>query len=884
MVSNSISLLEPLQTGQMGSDIEQYSDITIGVPVHCNGLPGKIFMDKQTDDFIFLPRDNQNYLSEFTALDAPHPQLIGPLTRSNTSERVGTNNIKGNISCFDSVTRTLCCGSQSKPVEGSEVQIIKSDCVVGIFALPASSTTSFKSSSQNSTAAPSSHSTYVATAVESESYQPSELAGQALVLQVLYGVPYTVPACGVTHSKYRLERSSVFHVDPTASAAALGLVTALRRRCCWWGRSDPPRIVAVVNPFSGQGHSLQILNNTLLPALRGAAGMVVVVHSTQYPGHAKRIVEELAVYDVDLLVFVGGDGTVYEGIQGLLGREDWREAVERVSFAACPSGSGNGLAASTGLWDVDTAAVSICRGGKGSIDMASMVQEEARESQVEKSPKGTERYDKDNGINISGTNGGNSNSDDDYNSPMSNMENGNPSCTTTSRRTTRVPKEKENTSRRFSFLSLVYGVMANLDIGTENLRWMGEARFTVGGVYELLANRGYAARLAYLPPPSTAGRGGAGSIPSCGSTPGSGSNPPKSGSTHDPLGTSSSTRKTTTAKTGPPLPLTGSILGGLSKGVDTGADGGGGGGRNDSGSSDGNGQGNENMGSKEGRRDVEDGGDVTRGKRCVELEKEKNDPEKEGDDPEIEGDDPEWMAVTEDGSMPLAEYLRIHHPQVDWGSQVPDGDGGGGGGALGNITPLANATATSSTSLPPSTRVPFPPIATLSLSSSSSSPSSSCTTPLRFTKRHPPPAAALACLPQVPLSLFALYNTEYLALSARLNPLAGLQKGSWDLFWAVHDPHPLAGRAKGLALLNSVDDGTTAQVKHVHHREVAALMMDPCVAPPVKKGTSVMAAGGATWTVLDGEMVPSRPLVFEVHPRLCKVIVAPHAPASAFKR
>jgi len=34
--------------------------------------------------------------------------------------------------------------------------------------------------------------------------------------------------------------------------------------------------------------------------------------------------------------------------------------------------------------------------------------------------------------------------------------------------------------RTISFMSQAMGLMADLDIGTENLRWMGDARFMVG--------------------------------------------------------------------------------------------------------------------------------------------------------------------------------------------------------------------------------------------------------------------------------------------------------------------------------------------------------------------------------------------------------------------
>jgi sphingosine kinase len=38
----------------------------------------------------------------------------------------------------------------------------------------------------------------------------------------------------------------------------------------------------------------------------------------------------------------------------------------------------------------------------------------------------------------------------------------------------------QNGKRTISFMSQALGLMADLDIGTEHLRWMGDARFMVG--------------------------------------------------------------------------------------------------------------------------------------------------------------------------------------------------------------------------------------------------------------------------------------------------------------------------------------------------------------------------------------------------------------------
>lgn len=54
-------------------------------------------------------------------------------------------------------------------------------------------------------------------------------------------------------------------------------------------------------------------------------------------------------------------------------RPDWSTARE-VPLVAVPCGSGNGVAASSGLWDLSTAAVAICRGRCSPVDVATALQ------------------------------------------------------------------------------------------------------------------------------------------------------------------------------------------------------------------------------------------------------------------------------------------------------------------------------------------------------------------------------------------------------------------------------------------------------------------------------------------------------------------------------
>eukprot|EP00879_Flechtneria_rotunda_P010689 GHRR01011171.1.p1 GENE.GHRR01011171.1~~GHRR01011171.1.p1 ORF type:complete len:316 (+),score=108.60 GHRR01011171.1:413-1360(+) len=53
--------------------------------------------------------------------------------------------------------------------------------------------------------------------------------------------------------------------------------------------------------------------------------------------------------------------------------------------------------------------------------------------------------------------------------------------------------------RMYIMLSTTYGMMSNLDVNTEPLRWMGDVRFTLGALWEILKLQSYHASIAWLP-------------------------------------------------------------------------------------------------------------------------------------------------------------------------------------------------------------------------------------------------------------------------------------------------------------------------------------------------------------------------------------------------
>ena len=336
---------------------------------------------------------------------------------------------------------------------------------------------------------------------------------QTSLMKVVYFDKVLFSNCGIKSTKYKLcktEPGFETNEEPAQGAQSILMANEIRRRCSWWGRDSPPSLALVVNPSSGKGKAEGMVTETLLPVLRDAAGWTVQVIRSSGPSSSKggmveggggcttvteasRLIatgsmssssysqgrvkggrEEISGLHqkVDLVAFIGGDGTVWEGLQGLMAAEASNPTSAQpfshhrgcpLPFVHVPGGSGNGLAASCGLWDAETAAYAICKGKTRSLDIASCLQP----------------------------------------SPLS------PSAAAAAV----VPKDKTDMpgnvkeskggglggKRFYSFLSTVFGVMSNLDIGTEHLRWMGEARYTHKVIQEAWGLQSYPCRVAYLP-------------------------------------------------------------------------------------------------------------------------------------------------------------------------------------------------------------------------------------------------------------------------------------------------------------------------------------------------------------------------------------------------
>ncbi|XP_042328469.1 sphingosine kinase 2 [Sceloporus undulatus] len=167
---------------------------------------------------------------------------------------------------------------------------------------------------------------------------------------------------------------------------------------------------------------------------------------TERQNHARELVQSISLAEWDGIVAISGDGLLYEVINGLMERPDWEEAI-KMPLGILPCGSGNAVAA----------AINFNAGFEQTLGQELLTN-----------------------CTLLLCHGGVS--------PLDLV-----SVTTSSG------------SRSFSFLSVAWGFISDVDIESEKYRHMGSARFTLGTMVRLASLNTYRGRLSYLPAPDSGG-------------------------------------------------------------------------------------------------------------------------------------------------------------------------------------------------------------------------------------------------------------------------------------------------------------------------------------------------------------------------------------------
>lgn len=188
-----------------------------------------------------------------------------------------------------------------------------------------------------------------------------------------------------------------------------------------------PAICVLVNPHGGRGTAASVYSASVAPILN-AAKASVVYQETEYNGHAVEIARDLDVASFDVVVCCLGDGTPHEVINGFYSRPNKGvEAFNKVCVTQLPCGLGNAMSLSTH--------------GTNDAATATVAMLKAHRTKLD----------------------------------LMAVTQGRPGKQTT----------------KLSFLTQTYGVVADSDIGTEHLRFLGPARFDLGILMKVLQRARY---------------------------------------------------------------------------------------------------------------------------------------------------------------------------------------------------------------------------------------------------------------------------------------------------------------------------------------------------------------------------------------------------------
>ncbi|EMG49540.1 LCB5 Sphingoid long chain base kinase 5 [Candida maltosa Xu316] len=192
-----------------------------------------------------------------------------------------------------------------------------------------------------------------------------------------------------------------------------------------------PKILVLINPHGGQGNAKSIYKHKIMPVLQ-AADVKITYIETKYHGHATEIARDLDINSYDIIVCCSGDGIPHEVINGFFLRPDkGLQAFNKIAVTQLPCGSGNALTLSTH--------------GTSNPSVSTFRMLKAHKAKLDL---------------MAVTQG------------------------TGNKKTTKL-----------SFLSQCYGIIADSDIGTEHLRWLGPVRFEIGIAQKVFGGAKYPCEL-----------------------------------------------------------------------------------------------------------------------------------------------------------------------------------------------------------------------------------------------------------------------------------------------------------------------------------------------------------------------------------------------------
>lgn len=205
-------------------------------------------------------------------------------------------------------------------------------------------------------------------------------------------------------------------------------------------------LLVIINPASGTKIAIKMFNEILKPSLEKNK-IEYELLKTQYAGHAKDVVQQKNLKEYSGLIIISGDGLIHEVFNGLYALPSWMEIMKDIPFGLMPGGSGNAL------------NCSLLHQMKQPFD----------------------------GMNKLGTNGA-----------LDNVMNG-----IRNQRITGLDFLEVETDgkKMLCFLGVTIGLVADVDLGSEFLRFLGYIRAYLLCVLKVICPKYYHIKLSYLPLP-----------------------------------------------------------------------------------------------------------------------------------------------------------------------------------------------------------------------------------------------------------------------------------------------------------------------------------------------------------------------------------------------
>ncbi|KAF0695451.1 Aste57867_13739 [Aphanomyces stellatus] len=185
-------------------------------------------------------------------------------------------------------------------------------------------------------------------------------------------------------AKQLLRKPEYIDVDTTSEGISAAWVLSVQELVRWQARAPPTaqkrKIRVVVNPHSGARQAPTIWETQVKPFF-DLAGFDYHIDKTTYSGHAVDMGREYSTEEgYEAIVFVSGDGTICEYMNGLLSRpeDEWKEVVATTPISLISAGTQNAFGTGVGIPTTAAAVYCIIKRKLRPLDVCTAVSEQNR--------------------------------------------------------------------------------------------------------------------------------------------------------------------------------------------------------------------------------------------------------------------------------------------------------------------------------------------------------------------------------------------------------------------------------------------------------------------------------------------------------------------------